>query len=57
MPGRYDRLTVTEYLWNLVDFLDGQGLVVTEEELVRNTLASCGDVRRLKELVTGTVEG
>jgi hypothetical protein len=44
---------ITEYLIRLLDFLDGRGIIVTDEKLVKETLKDyAGDFENLKRIIT-----
>ena len=43
---------ITKYIIDLLDFLDGRGIIVTDEELVEETLKNyAGDFENLKRII------
>jgi hypothetical protein len=43
---------ITKYIIDLLDFLDGRGIIITDEELVKETLDNyAGDFDNLKRII------
>lgn len=42
---------ITEYIVETLNFLDGQGIIFTDEELVRTALKEMGNFSNLKKIV------
>jgi hypothetical protein len=42
---------ITRYIKSMVSFLDGNGLVVTDWDLIEEVLKECGDFVVLKDIV------
>ena len=47
---------IIEYMKEIVDFLDGNGIVVTDWELVEQSLLECGDFRVLQGIVNDEIK-
>ena len=45
------RESIKAYLKTLLNYLDGRGIVITDEELVNANLNQCGDFITLQEIV------
>lgn len=47
---------IRDYIISLLDYLDGQGIVITDEELVINALKEFGDFKTLQGLIKKNIK-
>jgi hypothetical protein len=43
---------IKQYIKDLLEGLDGRGLILTDDEMIDEALEECGDFEVLKEIVT-----
>ena len=48
-----DKDKIIDYLVKMLEFLDGQGIVFTDEELVKEALKDFGDFEVLQKIIKG----